>query len=103
MYLAEIYCLMSAILFQQGPNEVIYKLFKNLPFFQVLIPLFIFLYLSYVTAADSKTEAIGGLCTKYFYAEATKTILGAKLIWGIDRRGKFCYDQLFRDRWHTYA
>lgn len=74
----------SEVLHSNGPDSVIYALFEKLPLHQLIIPFFIFLiYISYVTAADSNTEAIGGLCTKDFLADMLRPLLGAKIIWGI--------------------
>lgn len=52
-----------ASLEQNGAESVIYMLFDAIPFGQFLIPVFILIaFISYVTAADSNTEAIALLC-----------------------------------------
>jgi len=52
-----------ASLEQNGAESVIYMLFDAIPLGEVLIPLFILIaFISYVTAADSNTEAIALLC-----------------------------------------
>ncbi len=52
-----------AVLTANGPEAVIYQLFNNLPFSAVWSVAFILLsFICFVTAADSNTEAIAGLC-----------------------------------------
>lgn len=52
-----------SLLDRNGPGAVIYGLLEQLPAPSLLIGLFIFIaFLSYVTAADSNTEAISSLC-----------------------------------------
>lgn len=75
---------MSDILHAEGPNALIYELFSQFPMEQLSIPLFILaIFISYVTAADSNTEAISGMCTKNYFAGEKSPLLAAKLIWGV--------------------
>lgn len=73
------------VLNQQGVEQLLYYIMDQLPlsavtsFFLVLVA-----FISYVTAADSSTDAIGDLCTKDFNADADeKASLPIKLIWGV--------------------
>jgi len=50
---------------------VLYALFGELPLTAVRIPLLLFIaFFSYVTAADSQTDAIGNLCTRGLTADS---------------------------------
>lgn len=75
---------MNAILQERGPGKMLYALFSGFPFSFLTIPLLLFIaFISFVTAADSNTDAIGRLCSKNVTADsAEQTGLGAKVIWG---------------------
>ncbi|MCK0744501.1 BCCT family transporter [Chromohalobacter nigrandesensis] len=74
-----------AILSDRGVENVLYELFRQMPFSQVWIPLLLFIaYISYVTAADSQTDAIGNLCTRGLTADSDlNTGVSMKVLWGI--------------------
>ncbi|MDW5378288.1 BCCT family transporter [Halomonas sp. HP20-15] len=74
-----------AILNDRGVENVLYELFRQLPFSQVWIPLLLFIaYISYVTAADSQTDAIGNLCTRGLTADSDLNAgIAMKVIWGV--------------------
>jgi len=76
---------LHAILSDRGVENVLYELFRQLPFSQVWIPLLLFIaYISYVTAADSQTDAIGNLCTRGLTADSDlNTGVSMKVLWGI--------------------
>ncbi|WP_280542238.1 BCCT family transporter [Chromohalobacter sp. 11-W] len=76
---------LHAILSDRGVENVLYELFRQLPFSQVWIPLLLFIaYISYVTAADSQTDAIGNLCTRGLTADSDlNTGVSMKILWGI--------------------
>lgn len=67
-----------------GPGKMLYTVFSNFPISAVTVPLLVFIaFISFVTAADSNTDAIGRLCAKGVTAESgERTGLGAKIIWG---------------------
>ncbi|MEG3753364.1 BCCT family transporter [Psychromonas arctica] len=72
------------VLNNEGIEQLLYYIMNDLPFtaitsfFLVLIA-----FISYVTAADSSTDAIGDLCTKDFTSESdAKTSLPIKILWG---------------------
>lgn len=53
------------ILQNQGPEAIIYAMFDRLPLAGLTAAVFVFIaFLSYVTAADSNTEAMSQLCTR---------------------------------------
>ncbi|KAA0017627.1 BCCT family transporter [Salinicola corii] len=74
-----------AVLNDRGVENVLYELFRQLPFSQVWIPLLLFIaYISYVTAADSQTDAIGNLCTRGLTADSDLNAgVPMKVIWGV--------------------
>lgn len=76
---------LNRILGSDGVEQLLYHIMGELPlgaltsFFLVLVA-----FLSYVTAADSSTDAIGDLCTKGFNAESDEaTTLPIKILWGV--------------------
>lgn len=68
---------------ENGMESGIYELLKLLPFGKILIPVLCFtVFLSFVTAADSTTNALGDLCCKT-KNENSRTLLIVKIIWGV--------------------
>ncbi|UQG62207.1 BCCT family transporter [Marinobacter sp. M3C] len=66
-----------------GFASVIYVLFDQLPGSTLISSLFIFAcFITFITAADSNTDAIGGLCTKGVDADHMKSPLWIKACWG---------------------
>ena len=65
-------------------DKLLYFIFGPFPLSEVMTVVLIFIaYVSYVTAADSNTDAIGDLCTRGFTAESDeKAALGVKVLWG---------------------
>ncbi|WP_110685373.1 BCCT family transporter [Salinicola aestuarinus] len=74
-----------AILDDRGVENVLYELFRQLPLSGLWIPLLLFVaYISYVTAADSQTDAIGNLCTRGLTADSDLNAgVPMKVIWGV--------------------
>ncbi|PFG45437.1 choline-glycine betaine transporter [Vibrio sp. ES.051] len=67
-----------------GVEQLLYHIMDQLPmsgvtsFFLILVA-----FISYVTAADSSTDAIGDLCTKDFTSDSDEgTALPIKILWG---------------------
>ena len=55
----------KAAMDQSGPEAAVYEVFSHYPASLVLMAAFVMLsFISYVTAADSNTEAIAGVCLK---------------------------------------
>lgn len=68
---------------ENGFASVIYVLFDQIPGSTLISALFIFAcFITFITAADSNTDAIGGLCTKGVDAEHLKSPLWVKATWG---------------------
>ncbi|MGB0941576.1 MAG: BCCT family transporter [Marinomonas sp.] len=66
-----------------GFAAVIYVLFDQLPGSTLISALFIFsCFITFITAADSNTDVIGGLCTKGNNSENQKSPLWIKALWG---------------------
>ena len=66
-----------------GFAAVIYVLFDQLPGSTLLSGLFVFAcFITFITAADSNTDVIGGLCTKGNNSENQKSPLWVKALWG---------------------
>lgn len=67
-----------------GPDVIIYKIFDHLPLAKVLSGVFLFtVFLSYVTAADSNTEAMSSISTRGINPEASNPPKFIKFSWGI--------------------
>lgn len=74
-----------AVLNEGGIEQLLYHIFGELPaggltsFFLVMIA-----FISYVTAADSSTDAIGDLCTRDFKSDSDEgAALPIKILWGV--------------------
>ncbi len=75
---------LTGILDQSGPESIIYFMMNQFTFSTVLITIFIVtIFISFVTAADSNTEAMSALSTKGFGFHNTKSPIWIKLAWGI--------------------
>lgn len=73
-----------SLLQEQGPESVIYKMFEQLPLRYIIAPLFLVTaFLSYVTAADSNTEAMGGISSTGISPDSPTPPTIIKVIWGI--------------------
>ena len=67
-----------------GTAAATYAVLDNLPFSAVTVPLFLITaFISYVTSADSNTNAIAGLCTKGLTAADAESPMILKVIWGL--------------------
>lgn len=67
-----------------GEQSVIFAIFEELPLSQLISALFLFItYLSFVTAADSNTSAMSGICTKKELLSADEAPFIIKMSWGL--------------------
>ena len=75
---------LNTTLNEQGVEKLLYFVFRQLPFSEIMTVVLIFVaFISYVTAADSNTDAIGNLCTTGFSADSEeRSGLGVKVLWG---------------------
>ncbi|MBN3582102.1 BCCT family transporter [Algoriphagus aestuarii] len=66
-----------------GPESIIYQVFDDMGHFKLFARLFIFaIFLSYVTAADSSTDALASLSMKKVGKDPFQTDSNLKIIWG---------------------
>lgn len=69
---------------QSGTESALYQVFRNLPIPVITLPLLAFtVFLSFVTAADSATNAMAGLCIKTSGNSAGEPPKSVKIILGI--------------------
>ncbi|UXI03574.1 MULTISPECIES: BCCT family transporter [unclassified Photobacterium] len=69
---------------ETGFASVIYVLFDQFPLSSVVSTLFVLVcFITFITAADSNTDAIGGLCTEGTDAEHLTSPLWIKAFWGL--------------------
>ena len=74
---------MNAVLEAGGAESVIYALFQKLPFAPIVSGFFLLIaFLSYVTAADSNTTAMGGISARDISLENPEPPLLIKIAWG---------------------
>lgn len=73
-----------AVLNDGGIENLLYHIFGELPIGAITSLILVFIaFISYVTAADSSTDAIGDLCVKGFDANSNEgTGLPIKILWG---------------------
>lgn len=72
------------VLVTSGEQNVIFTILADLPLGNIVSFLFLFIvFVSYVTAADSNTSAMSGICTTGISPENPEAPLSIKLIWGI--------------------
>ncbi|NTW71349.1 MAG: BCCT family transporter [Eubacteriaceae bacterium] len=70
--------------YQMGYENVIYQLFQNLPLPAIMIPLYLFVVIiSFVTASDSTTIAIAGVCSKGITLDSPESSQSLKIAWGV--------------------
>lgn len=71
------------VLYDEGPRYVSFNIMQQLN--GGWVPLAVFLvavFISYVTAADSNTDAMSGICTKGYFSGNNNPSLSMKIIWG---------------------
>ncbi|WP_049729187.1 BCCT family transporter [Dorea sp. D27] len=71
-------------LLKNGTESVVYKVFEQLPLAAVVIPFYLFIvFISFVTAADSNTNAMSGLCVKGLTVDNQESPSWLKICWGL--------------------
>ncbi|HKK74249.1 MAG TPA: BCCT family transporter [Saprospiraceae bacterium] len=72
------------VLVDYGEQNVIFTILADLPLGSIMSIIFLFIvFVSYVTAADSNTSAMSGICTVGISPDNPEAPLSIKLIWGI--------------------
>lgn len=67
-----------------GPESIIYYLIDQMPFASIIVVLFfVSVFISYVTAADSNTEAMGSLSVKGINKDDSDSPTYIKITWGV--------------------
>jgi len=72
-------------LFQNsGPESIIYRVFDDMGYFKLFAQLFILgIFFSYVTAADSSTDALSSISMKKQDGDPFRSDTNLKVIWGV--------------------
>ena len=66
-----------------GPESVIYQVFKDMGHFSIFAGFYILgIFISYVTAADSSTEALASICMKNQNQDVFDSDTNLKVLWG---------------------
>lgn len=72
------------ILLEKGTESVIYEVFEQLPLAMLTVPFYLFIvFISFVTASDSNTNAMAGLCTVGLNQDNQESPAYLKIIWGV--------------------
>lgn len=67
-----------------GPESIIYRVFDDMGYFKVFAQLFILgIFISYVTAADSSTDALSSISMKKQDGDPFRSDTNLKVIWGV--------------------
>ena len=77
--------IMHTILTEEGLEKLLYYVFERLPLSYGMTAVLLFVaFISYVTAADSNTDAIGNLCTKDVTLDNINgSSVPMKVLWGV--------------------
>lgn len=69
---------------ESGTESVVYGVFDQMPLAVIIIAFYTFIvFISFVTASDSNTNAMSGLCTKGITQEEQESPNWLKVIWGV--------------------
>ena len=72
------------IMSESGAESVVYSVFEQLPLSMIVIPFYLFIvFISFVTATDSNTNAMAGLCTSGVTQDNQESPAWLKAVWGI--------------------
>jgi len=75
---------LGKVLATGGPEQLAYVILGTFPAAAILIPFFLtVVFIAYVTAADSNTTAIAGMCAHGVTAKEADPPLSIKIIWGV--------------------
>lgn len=67
-----------------GTESVVYKVFEQLPLSAVIIPFYlVVVFITFVTAADSNTNAMSGLCVDGITVDNQESPSWLKVCWGV--------------------
>jgi len=75
---------MIGVLNTGGPESIIYKILDEMPYYGIVAFIFIItVFISFVTAADSNTEAMSALSTAEFGSTTHQSPTWLKISWGV--------------------
>ena len=75
---------LGSVLSKEGPEAIIYQIFETVPFSKIIAGVFLFTaFLSYVTAADSNTEAMSGISSTGISPTSPSPPMIIKIAWGL--------------------
>lgn len=75
---------MYDILTSKGAESVVYAVFDQLPLSMIVIPFYLFIvFILFVTASDSNTNAMAGLCMSGITQDEQESPAWLKIVWGI--------------------
>lgn len=75
---------MSVLLAEKGTESIVYAVLGKLPLSLILIPLYILIiFISFVTACDSNTSALSGLCVEGDTESDKPSPMWLKIVWGV--------------------
>lgn len=81
----------NAAMIENGTAYATYKMLEQLPFSKITIFIFLLIVLiSFITAADSNTNAMSGLCTNGLTKDDQESPKWLKIVWGITIGGICC-------------
>ncbi len=68
----------------KGTESVVYEVLEQLPLSGIIIPFYLFIvFISFVTAADSNTNAVAGLCVNGITVDNQESPAWLKICWGV--------------------
>ncbi len=71
-------------LLNNGTESVVYRVLEQLPLSVIIIPFYLFIvFISFVTAADSNTNAMSGLCVSGITVDSQESPAWLKVCWGV--------------------
>ena len=72
------------VLNENGFESVLYAFLEHFPAARIIIPTFLLTaFLSYVTASDSNTSAMSGLCSAGISPDSPESSMKITIIWGV--------------------
>ncbi|SMP25636.1 Choline-glycine betaine transporter [Algoriphagus winogradskyi] len=74
----------KGLFLNSGPESIIYQVFEDMGYFKMFAQLFILgIFISYVTAADSSTDALASISMKKQDGDPFRSDTNLKVIWGV--------------------
>lgn len=75
---------LGGVLAREGPEAIVFQIFETLPLSKIIAVIFLLTtFLSYVTAADSNTEAMSGISSTGISPSSPAPSIFIKIVWGL--------------------